>query len=77
MEGELSRSRLLFSVEKVNCNGTTVIKVFFFCIMDRKPIITCKCTNLYMLLVFYVHVRTRCLTGSSFNVEHVYNYDLF
>lgn len=58
MEGELSKSRrFLLSAEKVNDNDITVIKEY--CIMDSKPIITCKYAKFCMLRVFYAHIRKR------------------
>lgn len=51
MEGELSKSRNLNWVEEMNGNDTTAIKEF--CIMDSKPIITCKYTD-FMLCVYFM-----------------------
>ena len=50
MEGEFSKSWLVPSVEEMNGNDITAVEEF--CIMDCKPIITCKYTN-FMSYVYF------------------------
>lgn len=57
MEGEFSKSRLVYFVEEMNGNDITEVEEF--CIMDCKPIITCKYTNFKSCVYFMSYGRTR------------------
>jgi hypothetical protein len=48
--GELSKSRHLLLVEEMNGNDTAAIREL--CIMDNKPIITCKYSDLMLSVNF-------------------------
>ena len=67
MEGEFSKSRLVSFVGKMN--GSDITAVEEFCIMDCKPIITCKYTNFISYVYFVLRSYKKLRSEIARNVK--------